>query len=120
ESVPPWHGQSVQRENGHGKTIVDDQATASGRGLIETMIMKPAVKESPSLQWGREQLLAEFLSAAEVRFFALVLQWGREQLLAELRTTPPAAAPEPPGFNGAASSCSRNYSRLPEGLCVLL
>ena len=37
-----------------------------------------------SLQWGRDQLIAELISPVGRASSAAVLQWGRDQLIAEL------------------------------------
>src|SRR5437899_832292 len=62
-----------------------------------------------SLQWGREQLLAEIGPEAVVPVGPRMLQWGREQLLAEMVSYFCFSPMILPCFNGAASSCSRKY-----------
>ena len=52
------------------------------------------------LQWGRDQLIAEF-DGASSRGMRMLLQWGRDQLIAELRT---ALSHVIVRFNGAAIS----------------
>ena len=48
--------------------------------------MNPFVicKRAAKLQWGRDQLIAEFKKAAWTKLVKLWLQWGRDQLIAEL------------------------------------
>jgi len=53
------------------------------------------------LQWGRDQLIAEFSALASDQPMQVELQWGRDQLIAELRC--PRGRPNRVlSFNGAA------------------
>ena len=53
------------------------------------------------LQWGRDQLIAEFYDGATLTLGLLSLQWGRDQLIAEFRAAWKRTKPKP-SFNGAA------------------
>jgi len=54
-----------------------------------------------SLQWGRDQLIAEFLSPSIVNQSTTWLQWGRDQLIAEFKSSG-SSAQRRRRFNGAA------------------
>jgi len=54
------------------------------------MLTTPAVL---SLQWGRDQLIAELLYLAAEAAREAMLQWGRDQLIAEL-VPPVTRAPQ--------------------------
>ena len=58
-------------------------------------------QENAKLQWGRDQLIAELNGTVLRERKALLLQWGRDQLIAELGQAP-AAARRSSCFNGAA------------------
>ena len=57
-----------------------------------------------SLQWGRDQLIAELMIDARQSVRPKSLQWGRDQLIAELRTRRLQADTRQRCFNGAAIS----------------
>jgi len=58
---------------------------------------------SGTLQWGRDQLIAEMSLRSMRCKLQHQLQWGRDQLIAEMRSKPsPGTAAC--GFNGAAIS----------------
>src|SRR5579871_5235941 len=48
---------------------------------------QPVICRSSLLQWGRDQLIAEFHCLMQLRFRFYQLQWGRDQLIAELGQT---------------------------------
>src|ERR1035438_1430987 len=52
--------------------------------IAEFQVAVEAVYEQTALQWGRDQLIAEFLRCTYCPRMFLWLQWGRDQLIAEL------------------------------------
>ena len=56
---------------------------------------------NPSLQWGRDQMIAEMFHLAPVSARQILLQWGRDQMIAEMPADGAKYCPTP-GFNGAA------------------
>jgi len=68
------------------------------RGILST---NAAVIRLGLLQWGRDQLIAEFPGFDVPKLQAALLQWGRDQLIAELPWKVPIPG-LPKSFNGAA------------------
>ena len=59
------------------------------------------VLATSGLQWGRDQLIAEFTGSEYEQLKQAELQWGRDQLIAEF--APATVQPAPcESFNGAA------------------
>src|SRR5258706_464945 len=56
-----------------------------------------------TLQWGRDQLIAEFMRGSLPYSFRSPLQWGRDQLIAEFHRHSQRTF-NAPRFNGAAIS----------------
>ena len=56
------------------------------------------------LQWGRDQLIAELLARQGQLTEEALLQWGRDQLIAELRSHCRCCRTTCNSFNGAAIS----------------
>ncbi len=61
------------------------------------------VSNKGSLQWGRDQLIAELVAEGMAKATDGVLQWGRDQLIAELERSV-SKSPGIASFNGAAIS----------------
>ncbi len=67
------------------------------------MTKQPEVANFFGLQWGRDQLIAEFRGTVAAEASRAALQWGRDQLIAELGIKAYCAW-KIRGFNGAAIS----------------
>jgi len=64
-------------------------------------VRRPRVQH-PSLQWGRDRLIAEIIGVFSGAATGSALQWGRDRLIAEIWCLPLARIKRHPGFNGAA------------------
>ena len=59
--------------------MVAEMTTAGGRTFYEVL----------SLQWGRDQLVAEMKQDQQIEYIHVSLQWGRDQLVAEIPVADP-------------------------------
>ena len=66
------------------------------------MAIDASRKQKGTLQWGRDQLIAEFVAGFTAAVTTNMLQWGRDQLIAEFRPHLDAPQGNPDRFNGAA------------------
>ena len=70
--------------------------------LIAELLLYSGLRISDvALQWGRDQLIAELLASYVSSTPINELQWGRDQLIAELHSAH-LSDPGCQGFNGAA------------------
>ncbi len=71
----------------------NDRGNALGYGL--------ELPYRDTLQWGRDQMIAEILGLINTEGVAHPLQWGRDQMIAEIGSAGGTVAALT-GFNGAA------------------